>query len=94
MTVPWCVRRAELIFKCAKGFMIESGTWGGAELRYYLFHILIINANNMFTLHNYFSTLQLLLPRDISEELFSTLVGMVPHVFRVANAKILEDSTK
>lgn len=33
MTVPWCIRRAELIFKCAKGFMIESASWGGAELR-------------------------------------------------------------
>lgn len=70
MTVPWCIRRAELVFKCAKGFMIESATWGGAEL----------------------STLQLLLPRDISEDLFNTLVSMVPHVFRVANPKILQES--
>lgn len=70
MTVPWCIRRAELVFKCAKGFMIESATWGGSEL----------------------STLQLLLPCDISEELFNTLVGMVPHVFRVANPKILQDN--
>lgn len=67
MTVPWCTRRAELVFKCAKGFMIESATWGGSEL----------------------STLQLVLPRDISEELFSALSGMVPHVFRLANAKVL-----
>lgn len=34
MTLPWCVRRAELVFKCAKGFMIESASWGGSELRY------------------------------------------------------------
>lgn len=33
MTVQWCIRRAELVFKCAKGFMIESASWGGAELR-------------------------------------------------------------
>lgn len=33
MTVPWCVRRAELVFKCAKGFMIESASWGGSQLR-------------------------------------------------------------
>ncbi|XP_055538959.1 protein C12orf4 homolog [Wyeomyia smithii] len=68
MTVSWCVRRAELVFKCAKGFMIESASWGGAEL----------------------NTLQLLLPFDISEELFRTLADMVPHVFRVANPKILQ----
>ncbi|EDW67705.1 ferry endosomal RAB5 effector complex subunit 3 [Drosophila virilis] len=72
MTVQWCVRRAELVFKCAKGFMIESASWGGAEL----------------------STLQLLLPHDISEELFTTLAGMVPNVFRVANPKILVDNNK
>ncbi|ALC47815.1 CG9986, partial [Drosophila busckii] len=72
MTVQWCIRRAELVFKCAKGFMIESASWGGAEL----------------------STLQLLLPHDISEELFTTLSGMVPNVFRVANPKILVDNNK
>ncbi|EDW81494.2 uncharacterized protein Dwil_GK12097 [Drosophila willistoni] len=70
MTVQWCIRRAELVFKCAKGFMIESASWGGAEL----------------------STLQLLLPDDISESLFTTLAGMVPNVFRVANPKILVDN--
>lgn len=68
MTVSWCMRRAELVFKCAKGFMIESASWGGTEL----------------------STLQLLLPNNISEELFTILAGMVPTVFRVANPKILE----
>ncbi|GAB0087465.1 protein C12orf4 [Sergentomyia squamirostris] len=67
MTVPWSIRRAELVFKCAKGFMIESATWGGTEI----------------------NTLQLLLPHNISEELFSTLAGMVSNVFRVANPKIL-----
>ncbi|KAH8281129.1 hypothetical protein KR054_012110 [Drosophila jambulina] len=72
MTVQWCIRRAELVFKCAKGFMIESASWGGAEL----------------------STLQLLLPDDISESLFTTLAGMVPSVFHVANPKILVDTSK
>lgn len=66
MTVPWCVRRAELVFKCTKGLMIESASWGGSEL----------------------STLQLVLPRDISEELFTILANMVPHVFRLSNAKV------
>lgn len=67
MTVPWCIRRAELVFKCAKGFVIEAASWGGAEV----------------------STLQLLLPHDISEELFSSLAAMVPNIFRVSNSKIL-----
>lgn len=66
MTVPWCGRRADLVFKCAKGFIIESASWGGSEL----------------------NTLQLVLPQDISYELFTTLSSTVPQVFRLANAKI------
>lgn len=66
MTVPWCNRRADLVFKCAKGFIIESASWGGSEL----------------------NTLQLVLPQDISYELFSSLSNTVPQVFRLANAKI------
>ncbi|XP_062513274.1 protein C12orf4 homolog [Corticium candelabrum] len=31
MTVNWCLRRAELIFKCVKGYMIECSTWAGNE---------------------------------------------------------------
>lgn len=69
MTVLWCMRRAELVFKCAKGFMIESATWGGSEL----------------------TTLQLLLPHNISQDLFQSLANIIPTVFRVANAKVLND---
>ena len=30
MTIPWCVKRAELVFKCLKGFMMEMASWGGS----------------------------------------------------------------
>eukprot|EP00095_Tigriopus_kingsejongensis_P011960 snap_masked-scaffold476_size161517-processed-gene-0.30 protein:Tk11960 transcript:snap_masked-scaffold476_size161517-processed-gene-0.30-mRNA-1 annotation:"PREDICTED: uncharacterized protein C12orf4 homolog" len=33
MTVPWCLKRAELVFKCVKGFMMEVASWGGSELK-------------------------------------------------------------
>jgi hypothetical protein len=66
MTLSWCLRRAELILKCTKGFMIESSSTG-SEL----------------------STLQLLLPSDISEELFISISQMIPSIFRVANTKFL-----
>ncbi|XP_059474744.1 protein C12orf4 [Neocloeon triangulifer] len=33
MTVVWCTKRAELVFKCIKGFMIETASWGGSELK-------------------------------------------------------------
>ncbi|KAG5669711.1 hypothetical protein PVAND_000007 [Polypedilum vanderplanki] len=65
MTLSWCLRRAELVLKCTKGFMIENST--GSEL----------------------STLQLLLPADISDELFMSISQMIPQIFRVANTKFL-----
>ncbi|KAK4871504.1 hypothetical protein RN001_015628 [Aquatica leii] len=33
MTVTWCAKRAELVFKCVKGFMIEMASWGGSDLK-------------------------------------------------------------
>lgn len=33
MTIQWCERRAELVFKCVKGFMIEMASWGGSDLK-------------------------------------------------------------
>ncbi|XP_067951696.1 FERRY endosomal RAB5 effector complex subunit 3-like [Watersipora subatra] len=33
MTIPWCLKRAELIFKCVKGFMMEMSTWAESESR-------------------------------------------------------------
>jgi len=33
MTDTWCNRRAELVYKCVKGFMIEMTSWGGADMK-------------------------------------------------------------
>ena len=33
MTIAWCMKRAELVFKCIKGFMMEMGGWGGTEIK-------------------------------------------------------------
>ena len=33
MTVAWCMKRVELVFKCVKGFMMEMVSWGGNETR-------------------------------------------------------------
>ncbi|KAM3956499.1 LOW QUALITY PROTEIN: FERRY endosomal RAB5 effector complex subunit 3 [Aphomia sociella] len=32
-TAAWCGRRAELVLKCVKGFVLEAAGWGGAEPR-------------------------------------------------------------
>lgn len=33
MTISWCAKRAELVFKCVKGFMIEMASCGGSDLK-------------------------------------------------------------
>ncbi|XP_072599245.1 FERRY endosomal RAB5 effector complex subunit 3-like isoform X2 [Vulpes vulpes] len=33
MTIPWCLRRAELVFKCVKGFIMEMASWDGGISR-------------------------------------------------------------
>lgn len=33
MTIPWCLKRAELVFKCVKGFMMEMVSWDGGVSR-------------------------------------------------------------
>ncbi|KFM73686.1 hypothetical protein X975_23168, partial [Stegodyphus mimosarum] len=68
MTMQWCLKRAELIFKCVKGFMIEMASLVGDETR----------------------TVQFLVPKGISEELFSSLSNLLPAIFRVSNPLVLK----
>lgn len=68
MTIPWCLKRAELVFKCIKGFMIEMASLVGDETR----------------------TVQFLVPKGISEELFSNLSNLLPAIFRVSNPLVLK----
>uniref|UniRef100_A0A3Q2XYK2 FERRY endosomal RAB5 effector complex subunit 3 n=1 Tax=Hippocampus comes TaxID=109280 RepID=A0A3Q2XYK2_HIPCM len=67
MTIPWCLKRAELVFKCVKGFMMEMASWDGGVSR----------------------TVQFLVPRSISEEMFFQLSNMLPQIFRVSSTLTL-----
>ena len=62
MTVAWCMKRAELVYKCMKGFLMEVTSWGGSEM-----------------------TVQFLVPKDISKDVFSRLSLMLPSIFRISN---------
>jgi len=31
--MQWCMKRAELVFKCVKGFMMESLSWDGDDAK-------------------------------------------------------------
>lgn len=65
LTVSWCLKRAELVLKCVKGFLIEmaSASTGIDQ-----------------------GTIQFLVPKGISEELFTSLASLIPEVFRLANS--------
>ncbi|XP_061577295.1 protein C12orf4 homolog [Cololabis saira] len=67
MTIPWCLKRAELVFKCVKGFMMEMASWDGGISR----------------------TVQFLVPKSISEEMFYQLSSMLPQIFRVSSTLTL-----
>ncbi|XP_018020079.1 protein C12orf4 [Hyalella azteca] len=32
LSAAWCQRRAEIVYKCVKGFMMEMTSWGGSEM--------------------------------------------------------------
>ncbi|XP_076459255.1 FERRY endosomal RAB5 effector complex subunit 3-like [Babylonia areolata] len=68
MTIPWCLKRAELLFKCVKGFMIEMATYSSQVSR----------------------TIQFLVPRGLSEEMFAQISNMVPGIFRLSNTLVVK----
>lgn len=71
LTVNWCLKRAELVLKCVKGFLIEMASLStGVEQ----------------------GTIQFLVPKGISEDLFSSLASLIPEVFRLANSLILKST--
>ncbi|XP_054155101.1 protein C12orf4 homolog [Oppia nitens] len=72
ITIQWCLKRAELVLKCIKGFMIEmtSLSSGSDENR----------------------TVQFVVPKDISQELFSNLTTILPSIFRLSNPLVLRSS--
>lgn len=72
LTVNWCLKRAELVLKCVKGFLIEMASLStGVEQ----------------------GTIQFLVPKGISEELFTNLASLIPDIFRLANSLNLKSST-
>ena len=73
MTIPWCLRRAELVFKCVKGFMIEMASLTSGQ-----------EATNR--------TVIFLLPNGIQDQLFHSIAGMLPTIFRLSNPLVLLES--
>lgn len=70
MTVAWCLKRAELIFKCVKGFMMEvcagnSIAGGGPPAAAVHYNVNFI------------------LPDDIAENVYTQITEMFPNIFHL-----------
>ncbi|KAI7688529.1 hypothetical protein SSS_01298 [Sarcoptes scabiei] len=73
ITIQWCLKRAELVLKCVKGFMIEMSS--------------LISLNE-----NEHKTIQFVVPKGISNDLFGLLSAIFPNVFRLSNPLFLTKS--
>lgn len=72
LTVNWCLKRAELVLKCVKGFLIEMASLSTGVDQ---------------------GTIQFLVPKGISEELFTSLASLIPEIFRLANSLNLKSTS-
>uniref|UniRef100_A0A914UM41 Uncharacterized protein n=1 Tax=Plectus sambesii TaxID=2011161 RepID=A0A914UM41_9BILA len=77
MTVQWCIKRAELVFKCVKGFLMEacsldSSAPGGDHSR-----------------HTHFNV-QFLVPAEISAQVYSQITEMLPTIFHLVNPVVAD----
>lgn len=98
MTVAWCTKRAELVFKCVKGFMIEMASWGGAELKNLQFLVPKVSSAISVIRRDWKKKKEDCTQADIivitlqgmSEEVFGTLATMLPSIFRVSNPLVFK----
>uniref|UniRef100_A0A0M3HZH1 Macro domain-containing protein n=2 Tax=Ascaris TaxID=6251 RepID=A0A0M3HZH1_ASCLU len=76
MTVAWCLKRAELVFKCVKGFMMEacggSSTAGGGP------PVAATHYNVNFVL-----------PDALAESVYSQIVEMFPTIFHLVPSVVV-----
>lgn len=49
MTISWCMKRSELVFKCIKGFLMELSTWSTRQSRTITFLVPNGISQNMFS---------------------------------------------
>ena len=73
MTIPWCVKRAELVLKCVKGFMMEMAQWGGSESRTIQFVVPKVQiTNSLFSLLPF-----TLFPFTVNLCKVATIIGLI-----------------
>lgn len=70
ITLQWCLKRAELMLKCVKGFMIEMASFPSSRYEN--------------------KTIQFIVPKQVSSDLFGNLASMLSGIFRLSSPLILK----
>ncbi|XP_065324139.1 protein C12orf4-like isoform X2 [Gordionus sp. m RMFG-2023] len=81
MTLNWCLKRAELVFKCVKGYVIESQSFSSSPL--YQPHIITSSTVDSSVSHNKCKIVQFQLPAQMSETAFDNICNTLPNIFRL-----------
>ncbi|GMR57305.1 hypothetical protein PMAYCL1PPCAC_27500, partial [Pristionchus mayeri] len=73
MSVQWSVRRAELVFKCVKGYLMEICSTGWSSVS--------LGGASLSRAPHY--NINFVLPRDISIDIYSNIVSLFPTIFHL-----------
>ncbi|KAF8386782.1 hypothetical protein PRIPAC_75924 [Pristionchus pacificus] len=73
MTVQWSTRRAELVFKCVKGYLMEICSTGWSSVS--------LGGASLSRAPHYNVTF--VLPRDISTDIYAHIVALFPTIFHL-----------
>uniref|UniRef100_A0A0K0ET41 Macro domain-containing protein n=1 Tax=Strongyloides stercoralis TaxID=6248 RepID=A0A0K0ET41_STRER len=72
MTITWCLKRAELVFKCIKGYLIEICNTGSSS-----------STPGGSTSHNTTYTINFILPNNLSKTVYSQIVDLFSSIFHL-----------
>uniref|UniRef100_A0AC35U1U0 RING-type domain-containing protein n=1 Tax=Rhabditophanes sp. KR3021 TaxID=114890 RepID=A0AC35U1U0_9BILA len=72
MTIPWCLKRAELVFKCIKGYLMEICNTGSSS-----------STPGGITSHNTTYTINFILPNGLSSTVYGQLIDMFPTIYHL-----------
>jgi len=87
MTIPWCIKRAELVFKCVKGFMMEMASWNGTGSSG------AFSTGSSGTPGERNREIQFVVPPGIDDTLFQTFCNMLPGIFRLSNPLVVKSTS-
>uniref|UniRef100_A0A0N4ZQ80 Macro domain-containing protein n=1 Tax=Parastrongyloides trichosuri TaxID=131310 RepID=A0A0N4ZQ80_PARTI len=72
MTISWCLKRAELVFKCIKGYLMEICNTGSSS-----------STPGGSTSHNTTYTINFILPNNLSTTVYSQIIDLFPSIFHL-----------